>query len=102
MSVDDRGKPRLGQLVSSRAGRDRGRYYLVYEVISERLVRVVDGIIRRVDNPKEKNTKHLSIYSATAVGVAEKLASGERVTNAEIRYAIAELTGRGSKLHEDG
>lgn len=102
MSEDDRGKPRLGQLVSSRAGRDRGRYYLIYEVVSDRLVRVVDGIVRRVDNPKEKNTKHLAFYPAIQVELAEKVARGERVTNAEIRYAVAELTNQKNKPHEDG
>jgi len=73
---------------------------LIYEVLSDRRVRVVDGIVRRVENPKEKNIKHLSFSFATAAGVAEKLARSERVTNAEIRYAVAELTSRGNKSPE--
>lgn len=92
----------MGQLVRSKAGRDAGRYYMIYEVLSDRLVKVVDGIVRRVENPKEKNIKHLSFSLAVAVEVAEKLARGERVTNAEIRYAVAELTSKGNKPHENG
>ncbi|MEW6448304.1 MAG: KOW domain-containing RNA-binding protein [Bacillota bacterium] len=92
----------MGQLVSSKAGRDRGRYYLIFEAVSDRLVKVVDGIVRRVDNPKQKNIKHLSFHPAIAVGVAAKLSHGEKVTNAEIRSAVTELTSKGNKLHEDG
>jgi ribosomal protein L14E/L6E/L27E len=82
----------LGRLVSSSAGRDRGRSYLVFEVLSERLVRVVDGAVRGVDRPKDKNVKHLWFHTEAAVEVAEKLARGERVTNNEIRQALADLS----------
>jgi len=85
----------LGRLVSSSAGRDRGRSYLVFEVLSERLVRVVDGIVRGVDRPKEKNVKHLWFHAETAAGVAKKLARGERVTNNEIRQALADFNKAG-------
>ncbi|MCL6558569.1 MAG: KOW domain-containing RNA-binding protein [Firmicutes bacterium] len=81
----------LGRLVSSSAGRDRGHYYLVFEVLSDRFVRVVDGVVRGVERPKEKNVKHLWFHPERAEGVAEKLMRGERVTNAEIRQALDRL-----------
>ncbi|MDI6631345.1 MAG: KOW domain-containing RNA-binding protein [Bacillota bacterium] len=87
----DNKEPQVGRLVISKAGRDRGRHYLIYQVVSERLVRVVDGTIRRIENPKEKNVKHLQLRPAVAETVAAKLARGERVTNAEIRGALAQL-----------
>lgn len=83
-----------GRLVSSKAGRDRGRYYLIYEVLSDRLVRVVDGVRRRIENPKEKNIKHLQFHPALAIAVAEKLGRGERVTDAEIRQALERLVDK--------
>ena len=84
-------EPRVGRLVVSKAGRDRGRYYLILEVLSDHLVRVVDGVVRRIENPKEKNVKHLHFYDTVVETVAEKLVRGERVTNAEIRGALAQI-----------
>ncbi|MEW6173221.1 MAG: KOW domain-containing RNA-binding protein [Bacillota bacterium] len=81
----------LGRLVSSIAGRDSGHYYLVFEVLSERMVRLVDGVVRRTENPKGKNVKHLRFHPAAAREVAAKLNQGERVTNAEIRQALAQM-----------
>ena len=78
----------VGFLVSSRAGRDRGRYYLVYEKLSDRFVRVVDGSIRRLENPKTKNVKHLWIHARRVGEITEKLLRAERITNAEIRQAL--------------
>ncbi|MGO0122784.1 KOW domain-containing RNA-binding protein [Desulfothermobacter acidiphilus] len=80
-----------GQLVSSKAGRDRGRYYLIYEIVSERLVRVVDGQVKRIEKPKAKNIKHLCFHPQVAEEIAVKLKRGERVTNAEIREALQRL-----------
>jgi len=94
VSGEELKKPEPGRLVSSKAGRDRGRYYLVYEVVSDRLVRVVDGVGRRIENPKEKNVKHLQFHPAVAARVGEKIKRGERVTDAEIREALARLVNK--------
>ncbi|MGQ9512274.1 KOW domain-containing RNA-binding protein [Thermodesulfitimonas sp.] len=94
MPGEELNKLQPGRLVSSKAGRDRGRYYLIYEVLSDRLVRVVDGTGRRIENPKEKNVKHLQFHAPVAVTVAEKLARGERVTDAEIRQALERLVDK--------
>ncbi|RDV83382.1 KOW domain-containing RNA-binding protein [Ammonifex thiophilus] len=91
MAASDNCGIELGRLVSSKAGRDRGRYYLIYEVLSDRFVRVVDGRIRRIENPKPKNIKHLCFHPKVAEEVAAKLRQGERVTNAEIREALERL-----------
>lgn len=53
----------IGQVVKSRAGRDSGRAFLVYEIIDEQFVLVVDGDLRKLNNPKKKNVKHLIIYN---------------------------------------
>lgn len=51
-----------GQVVMSISGRDKGRIFLVYEVIDARTVRVVNGKLRGVEKAKLKNTKHLMAY----------------------------------------
>jgi len=77
-----------GQVVISLAGRDAGRHYIVLGVTDEARVLVVDGLSRRVFNPKKKNPKHLRACSYVAEEVREKVARGERVTDAEIRRAL--------------
>lgn len=86
-----------GQLVESRSGRDSGRFYLVMEVIGDNYVLVADGSSRRLENPKKKNIKHLNFHSQVAGELAEKLKSGERITNTELSRAVQRLveeTGR--------
>ena len=48
-----------GQLVKSIAGNDKGEYFLIYEVIDDDHVRIVNGKTRRLEKPKLKKIKHL-------------------------------------------
>lgn len=50
----------VGQLVFSKAGRDKGYPMLIYGVESD-FVTVVDGKERPLSRPKKKNPKHLSV-----------------------------------------
>lgn len=52
-------KLREGQLVISKAGRDKGRFFLIYKVEDEQRVYMVDGRLRTIDRPKLKKVKHL-------------------------------------------
>ncbi|PZN13374.1 MAG: RNA-binding protein [Bacillota bacterium] len=81
----------IGQLVTSRAGRDRGRPYLVLGVLDERFVLVADGDQRTVERPKRKNVKHLVFHRAWARDIREALATGRRPGNQEVRRALAAL-----------
>ncbi len=44
----------IGQVVKSRAGRDKGRVFLVLEILDDKHVLVVDGDLRRLEKPKKK------------------------------------------------
>jgi len=81
----------LGQIVVSRAGRDAGGRFIVIKVIDEHFVEICDGDLRRLENSKRKKIKHLNITTEKAQGLEEKLKSGSRITNAEIRKALAGL-----------
>ncbi len=77
-----------GQVVSSRAGRDQGRYFVLLEVVSDSLVKVVDGDLRRIEKPKLKNIKHLVPHNKTVLSIADKIKSGQRITNEQVRLAL--------------
>lgn len=48
-----------GQLVKSVQGRDKDNYFLIYKILSQSFVLVVDGRLHMLDKPKKKNIKHL-------------------------------------------
>ncbi|MGI6668521.1 MAG: RNA-binding protein [Acetivibrionales bacterium] len=81
----------LGQVVVSRAGRDAGRRFVVVKVVDDFFVEIADGDLRKIEKPKRKKVKHLNITDERAFGIEEKLKSGAKITNAEIRKALADL-----------
>jgi ribosomal protein L14E/L6E/L27E len=82
---------RIGQLVASIQGRDRGMFYLVVQVENESRVRVADGEGRKVEKPKSKNIKHLIFYDTVAGIVFDKAQIGKRVTNEDVREELKSL-----------
>ncbi len=50
----------IGCIVTSKAGRDRGRTFVVTAAEGEEYVMLSDGETRRMSNPKKKKLKHLS------------------------------------------
>lgn len=52
---------KVGQIVKSIAGRDVGKNFLVFKVIDKEYLYLVDGSLRKLDNPKKKKIKHLMI-----------------------------------------
>lgn len=45
----------IGQVVKSKAGRDKGRIFLVLDIIDDQHILIVDGDLRKLDNPKRKD-----------------------------------------------
>ncbi len=87
----DEVKDRLGMLVFSTAGRDFGKPYLVIQEVDQNTVLVADGHLRRLDNPKRKNIKHLSLTGLTENDIRVKLQGGTFPSNTELRKVIDEL-----------
>ncbi|MDD5602540.1 MAG: KOW domain-containing RNA-binding protein [Eubacteriales bacterium] len=85
-----------GQVVYSKAGRDKGRVFIVLEVCEDpemEYVRIADGKLRKADKAKLKKLKHL-IPTGDIIGVIEtKLKSKNEVTDAEIRKALRGFSG---------
>jgi len=82
---------RLGQLVSSKAGRDQGKYFLVVAVVNDRLIQVADGKMRKIENPKTKNLQHLVVHREIAREIEKKLQDNKPITNREVREALLSL-----------
>jgi large subunit ribosomal protein L14e len=83
----------LGQVVKSKAGRDKDRIFAVVGFEDGQYLYIADGDLRKIDRPKKKKVKHLARTGTVLKGVAEKLESGKKVTNAELRRNLKDLGG---------
>ncbi len=82
----------VGRLVCSKAGHDKGRYYLVFGRSNDgKYLLLVDGTKRGVANPKKKNSFHLQIINKVSQELVNKLNNQEIVQDAEIKDYLADL-----------
>ncbi len=81
----------LGQVVCSKAGRDKGNKFIVVDIIDEAFVMISDGNLRRIENAKRKKTKHLEDAGEVILSLSDKLEKKVRVSNSEIRKALSNI-----------
>ena len=79
-------------IVKSIAGRDAGDLFFVLAAEGDFLL-LADGKRRRVELPKRKRRKHVVLVAQSDVPVAWKIRSSEKITNSELRRAIAAFRG---------
>ncbi|MEW6622265.1 MAG: KOW domain-containing RNA-binding protein [Bacillota bacterium] len=82
---------KVGQVVKSLAGRDKGSYMIIFDVLDNNYVSLVDGSQRRMENPKKKKIKHLQLTGRIADGFVKELHSGRSPTNEEVRRTLEKL-----------
>ena len=93
-----KGDVKKGDLVLSKAGRDKEKIFLVIEV-ENGFAKIVDGKMRKVKTPKKKSIKHLqTVLSAKYYNLAEKIQKGESVGNKRI---IQLINAEKTKKQED-
>lgn len=80
----------LGEVVFSKAGRDKKSYYVIVEIVDEGFVKIADGKIRKITNPKLKNVKHLKQIGVVLDKIKTKLTKGTKVFNPELYSALRE------------
>ena len=78
----------VGQVVKSKAGRDKGKIFLVLDVIDDKYVSIIDGNLRKLDKPKIKKVKHLDIYNTVVPELKHKLDNDKSLNNAFIRKLL--------------
>ncbi|HLR35634.1 MAG TPA: KOW domain-containing RNA-binding protein [Tissierellales bacterium] len=78
----------IGQLVKSRAGRDKGNIFIVMDIIDDKHILIVDGDLRKLDKPKKKKVKHLIIYNTVITDFKKKTDEGIKINNGYIRKLL--------------
>lgn len=79
---------KVGQIVKSKAGRDKGRVFLISKILDEEFVLVCDGDLRKLLSPKRKKVKHLVIYNTVLKEFAEHLQENKNLNDAYIRRLL--------------
>ena len=82
-----------GLVVKSKAGRDKGDLFIVIRTEGEFLY-IANGNLRKVDRPKKKKLKHLEVTDFISEFVKNRLETLGKVTNQELRNALAEYLNR--------
>jgi len=78
----------VGDVVISTAGRDKGNLFLVVKIETDRAF-IADGKIRKINNLKKKNVKHLKkIGTANEKEIAEKIERGEPVSGVKLKRLL--------------
>ncbi|EHL16881.1 KOW domain-containing RNA-binding protein [Peptoanaerobacter stomatis] len=80
-----------GQLVRSMAGHDKGEYFLIYEIVDDNYVKIVNGKSRKLEKPKLKKIKHLSKINKVSNVIDEINTSDIKSQNKKIMREIANL-----------
>lgn len=81
---------KVGQIVRSKAGRDKGRLFIVLNV-EEPYVYIADGSLRKIEKPKKKKSKHLVKYNFIDENIRTKLIDGKKITNSELRKILLNI-----------
>ena len=78
----------IADVVESVAGRDAGQLFYVIQEESSFLY-LANGKDRPLDKPKRKKRKHVQKVLRSETRVAEKLRTGDKVLNGELRRDLA-------------
>ncbi len=89
--METTGELGLGQVVSSKAGRDKDKLFLVIDILDDQYVLIADGDLRKIEKPKKKKVKHLINHSISNDIIKEKLEKGEKIENIYLRRELEKL-----------
>ena len=78
----------VSDVVVSTAGRDQGKLFYVIGTDPVYLL-LVNGKDRTLEKPKRKKRKHIQKVLRSETRVAEKIRSGDKVLNGELRRDLA-------------
>ena len=81
---------KISDVVVSTAGRDQGQFYYVIST-EDQFLMLVNGKDRTLDKPKHKKLRHVQKVLRSETRVADKIRSGDKVLNSELRRDLAFL-----------
>lgn len=89
--METTGELSIGQIVSSKAGRDKDRLFVIIDIIDDQYVLIADGDLRKIEKPKKKKVKHLLKQNIINSDIKEKLEKNEKIDNIYLRRQLEKL-----------
>ena len=80
---------KIGQIVCSTQGRDKGEYYIVLTASSNNCC-VADGKYKKINKPKKKNIAHIAATPVVITEIAQKLGSNQKINDQMIYHSLYE------------
>jgi large subunit ribosomal protein L14e len=90
----------LGQVVISKAGRDKGDYFVVMDIKNEYAF-LADGHNRTLDRLKAKKFKHIQPTNDIIDGIKNKIENQLKIANLDIREALNKCKNPQSQSNEN-
>ncbi len=81
---------KLGSLVLSKQGHDKGQYYVVVGFAQNKIL-ICDGEFKFLSKPKQKNPNHLQDLNYSDSEIATKLENGLKINDQMIYHAIVKF-----------
>lgn len=88
---------RPGLVVKSKTGRDKNKFFIVLAYESPYLY-LVDGKLRRLDNPKKKKEKHIQLTNYVDYDLGDVILNESKLNNADIRKSLESYYNLNEKL----
>jgi ribosomal protein L14E/L6E/L27E len=78
----------VGKIVCSKAGRDKGKFFIILSVLDDKYVYICDGSLRTVEKPKKKKVKHLNFTNSVAEEIRDLLILNKKINSAAVRKIL--------------
>jgi large subunit ribosomal protein L14e len=82
---------RLGKIVYSKSGRDKGKMFIIIGLVDENFVLLADGDLRKIENPKLKNIRHVQMTNMVAQDILESINAGVMPENHMIKKTLKKI-----------
>lgn len=82
----------LGAVAFSTAGRDKGSPFVIIGSPEEGFLFLADGKKRKIENPKKKKIKHISVTGICFEEIRTKLIKHDKITNADLKKALRNIS----------
>jgi hypothetical protein len=75
----------IGRMVYAKAGRDKGKYFLITNIVDDKYVYISDGESRTVEKPKKKKIVHIKLENRVDYELEEMILDGNSISNIKIK-----------------
>ena len=82
---------KLGQIVLSKCGRDKNKYFIVIGIDqNEEYIYLADGLVRKIDKPKKKKIRHVFPIDIDEE-LSTKLYNDAKICNSELKKLLSSV-----------